>query len=1286
MKKYAFSALVAVVSLLAACRQEVPEEIIPGDELKEIILKADLADSKVLLDGYSLTWAEGDRIAVFDGEAVREFSLVSGAGTKTASFSGSISASAGILSAIYPYSAATLDGGSFDATVPSVQTPGAGGADSGAIVMTADFRKGENIHFLHATSLLRFSVPSGITSVLFSSPGSALSGSESVTVNLSGAAGEYSAAVISGEYKGIVALLQKDGQWFSKYSGNTLELEAGSIIRLGNIDSDTPAVIIRTAEEMSDFLGSCNGKSDPDAFLFDDIDLAGSSNKAASDFSGRLYGLGHTVSNLASPLFKTNHGRIDALVLEGALSVSEGAAAPLAVSNYGTVSGVVNKARVVLDRSSEAGAAIVLGGIAAYNYGSIEDSSNEAEVALQCASAIMASAVGGIAGYSQGPVTGCDNSGSVSISASYGKANSALGAMTAASSSLGGIVGAAWDGNSNVSCTNSGSVSFEFSRIDLGTGTYSRSQIGGVCGSCFGDITDSSNSGTISVTAVSGDRSAVSATNYIYDIGGITGGAGHQTSTDKDATNVTNCHNTGEMSIVIDAMRSNSPIGGIIGWPCAETYNTKCTTTSCTNRGNITMEGAGKVRIGGIMGGTGSILSSSNYGKIHVVSADFDSSIGGIQGFHSRYHELKSCSNEGDVISDAAIWAAGGLLGSHGGVDLTSGESCSVNCNVANGAETNAGTGIVLGSYNKETTKAVVLGTVANPIDVKGSISYGINTIVIDADTYLYFLSGTDYYTSKHVINAVCSVPSSGSAFSAEGYVKYSDGSAASGISVSDGFNVTVTDASGYYSVKTRSDTRYIYISLPSDAKVGKKDNGTPDFYVKYVFPLKRYDFTLTRQAVEDNFLLFAMADPQAHYSIRGDQPIADTKRFGTESVPAINAHIAGQSLPCYGVTLGDIVYSEGSRNSNNGMSEMAGYFGNINMPVFQTMGNHDYTYFYTSSPLTTAPGTSTLYLQAQRRFEDTFGPVNFSFNRGDVHVVCMRNIIYDSDTDASSYHCGYTDEQFAWLKADLANVPKSKMVIICGHIPLLTNTSREHVSDILQLLKTYSNAKIFSGHTHYKRYSANVSSSGVAEHIHGAVCGQWWWSNFQGDGCPNGYYVYELDGTEIKDEYFMGVNNHMNTRDYQIRVYKGNLKTGGKYAYFQWQNGANVLMINVFNGDSRWKVQVYENGTLGGNATLKAYNRHTWNSVSAGSTYAVPTASSQDWWAIGYHIGVRGRGVSNTSYYTSMFHMYTYTLKDPSASVEVVATDGYGNKYSTKEVFSTDLFYPDYIKQGNVN
>ena len=290
----------------------------------------------------------------------------------------------------------------------------------------------------------------------------------------------------------------------------------------------------------------------------------------------------------------------------------------------------------------------------------------------------------------------------------------------------------------------------------------------------------------------------------------------------------------------------------------------------------------------------------------------------------------------------------------------------------------------------------------------------------------------------------------------------------------------------------------------------------------------------------------------------------------------------------------------------------MRSHFAKLNMPVFQTMGNHDYTYFYSTKPLATDTRTSTLYLRAQRNFEEVFGPVNFSFNRGDVHVVCMRNIIYDSNTDASSYHCGYTDDQWAWLQADLANVPKTKMVILCGHIPLVSNTSREHVSQVLSLLKQYKSAKIFSGHTHYKRYAPSVG--GIAEHIHAAVCGQWWWSNVEGDGAPNGYTVYKIEGTSFKDEYSIGMNTSMNTRDYQIRVYQGNITNGGNYAKFKWPHEASRLLINVFNGDSRWKVQVYENDVLSGTATLMSYKRQTFESVTAGTTYTVDASSSNDW------------------------------------------------------------------------
>ena len=511
------------------------------------------------------------------------------------------------------------------------------------------------------------------------------------------------------------------------------------------------------------------------------------------------------------------------------------------------------------------------------------------------------------------------------------------------------------------------------------------------------------------------------------------------------------------------------------------------------------------------------------------------------------------------------------------------------------------------------------------------------------------------------------------------GTVKYSDGSYAKGVTVSDGFNVAVTDEWGEYLLDICSDTWYIYVSYPADAKI-TSSGGCPNFFQKYSVASQTYDFTFDRITPETDFALFAMADPQAHYAARGTQKKADTDRFLQETVPSLNKDIAAQGIPCYGVTLGDIVYSEGSRNSNPGMAKMASHFSNVNMPVFQTMGNHDFTYFYGSSnPLKTDASSSTLQLKSQRMFEDTFGPINFSFNRGDVHVVCMKDVYYDSDTDASDYHCGFTTEQYKWLQADLANVSKDKMVILCVHIPIAGNSSKDNVTNVLNLVKQYKNATVFSGHTHYYRGYANTCSTGMYEHIHSAVCGQWWWSKMEGDGCPNGYTIYHMSGPSIKDAYFTGFNDQMNTRDYQIRMYRGNLKTGGSYAYFQWPHNATTLLINVFSGDSRWKVQVYEDDVLSGTATLMSNSKTKYDSVTKGQTYTVPAASNQDWWAIGYHIGVVGRGTSSTSYYTNMFHMFKYELKSATSKVKVVATDPYGNQYTCTEIMST--LYPDYVK-----
>ena len=1144
--------MLVCAALFYACTPESGNDVPEDGTLIEVSLNAGIDGSKVALDETLLhpSWQEGDRLAVYDGSAIREFTLFSGAGSSQATFSGQISASASNLKAVYPYSAAKLEGSKLTYSVPAEQSVSAAGADPQALVMYSEGQLGSALHFSQCTSMLRFSAPEGVRNLVFRLD------EGSVTMNLPGTAGNYAVAINPGSYSGLTLYIVADGGSYIMESSTPFDITTGLSVSLGELALDESCVIIKTPAELAAFLKSTSAGDKSRVLILNDIDMRGTSFEPASGFGGFLDGNLRQIDITGgeSPLFGTNNGIITDLVLTGTPAPSSGLGASLSLTNNGRLINVTNKAKISGSASAPLSDPIVMGGITAYNYGPVVNCTNEGEVSFTSTSSITGAALGGVAGYSEGTFDNCSNSAPVRLVAKYGSGMCAIGKIASSASNLGGIAGAAFEGFAARSCVNSGEIVFINDEVDKCTSTYQRSQIGGIAGSPYGDISKCSNTGNISVTATTATRAAYTANNYIFDVGGISGGSFHETADYQavnDHTNISQCTNGGNIDLVLDCSKSNSPVGGIVGWGNGEHKTIACKTSGCTNTGNIT---------------------------------------------HSQDHILDACINEGDVKSDVALQGGiGGLIGCHGGVNLATSESCKVLCDVVSGDSGRGYVGMVIGAYNNNTS-SVTLGSAQNPIEVKGSVSAGGVTTELTERNFRDFLMGTNFVATVHVIYAYCNTP--GPATYAEGTVAFDDNTPAAGISVSDGFSVAVTDSQGKYRLATRPDSWYIFVSLPSDAVIEKRSDGCPAFYQTYTGPGTDYNFTLKKGAVENSFMLFAMADPQSHYQNRGTGK-ADTDRFNQEAVPAINAQIAAQSLPCYGVTLGDIVYSEGNRNSNPGMVTMRSHFAKLNMPVFQTMGNHDYTYFYSTKPLATDTRTSTLYLRAQRNFEEVFGPVNFSFNRGDVHVVCMRNIIYDSNTDASSYHCGYTDDQWAWLQADLANVPKTKMVILCGHIPLVSNTSREHVSQVLSLLKQYKSAKIFSGHTHYKRYAPSVG--GIAEHIHAAVCGQWWWSNVEGDGAPNGYTVYKIEGTSFKDEYSIGMNTSMNTRDYQIRVYQGNITNGGSFAKFKWPHEASRLMINVFNGDSRWKVQVYENDVLSGTATLMSYKRQTFDSVTSG-------------------------------------------------------------------------------------
>ncbi|MBR5885359.1 MAG: hypothetical protein IKY93_01760, partial [Alistipes sp.] len=266
-----------------------------------------------------------------------------------------------------------------------------------------------------------------------------------------------------------------------------------------------------------------------------------------------------------------------------------------------------------------------------------------------------------------------------------------------------------------------------------------------------------------------------------------------------------------------------------------------------------------------------------------------------------------------------------------------------------------------------------------------------------------------------------------------KGTVKYSDGTPAAGVAVSDGFTVVSTAADGTYKLTVNRDCWYIYYSVPADCKVETNTYGQPCFFTRYDKQKTTYDFTLTKLAggKETNFTLFCLADPQCK-----DDRETDNKgrkhgdRFKSESIPAIKAHAATKNAPCYGTTLGDVVYSEGSRNNEAFMDEMRDYMSvdKSGMPIFQVMGNHDYTYFHTNKPINPDATSSTFNLKAQRAFETVFGPINYSWNRGDVHIIGMRTMQWSKNDTWDSYSTAFSNEQLAWLRQDLALVPKDKM------------------------------------------------------------------------------------------------------------------------------------------------------------------------------------------------------------------------------------------------------------------
>ena len=378
MKKiFGYILAASAVFAAASCTQQLEgpatdQELVP----MTITVNGEMTKTLVGEDGKTINWCEDDVIAIFDGVAKREFTVVTADG-KNATFAGEVTPGATELYAVYPYSAAVecVDG-VITADLPAEQQLDGGNVADGAFVAVGQVAADASVQFKNAVGFLRVDVSyDDVTEIVVS--GSDVAGSAYITaageldkvadaassVNLKPAGekfapGSYYVTLFPGVTpagKFSVTLVRGDkGLAMTAANEITVPRNAGFFVTDTKL-SET--YIIKDAASLQTFLASAyECLEDEIATVIKDIDLTGVTLTPADSYAGTFNGNGHSLKNWTSSntLFTTlaATGTVKDLIIDQSCTLSFPSDKKyfgfVVGDNAGTVSGIENYADVTI--------------------------------------------------------------------------------------------------------------------------------------------------------------------------------------------------------------------------------------------------------------------------------------------------------------------------------------------------------------------------------------------------------------------------------------------------------------------------------------------------------------------------------------------------------------------------------------------------------------------------------------------------------------------------------------------------------------------------------------------------------------------------------------------------------------------------------------------------------------------------------------------------------------------------------------------------------------------------
>ena len=669
MKKFYFFVALCATAMVSCTSKELaidsPSEEQSNIKLIPITITADFGNVKSDMVDATWTWKSGDRLAVYDGTAKREFTLdESAAGSAVAKFTGEVAAGFSSLKAVFPFTAAGEVFGT--PAVPAEQAIAPDGTiDPDAMIAVADNAEQVsdseyNFYFTSGISLLRFTPPAGATKVILltAADGETIAGeSTSVSIDLGSFADgtkRFWAAVNPAVFHGLKVFTRTENG--DKMLSTTASIDLSTPGKGKNLGSLSGGSKVGTIENADDYIAFANafkaGNYDitSDVYVLADLDFSGKAfttvDNGTYKYGGTWYGNGHSMKNITAtnvPMFYTPAGAIlnDIIIDESCTFKKDVNAA----GHWGIIArtlepgGEMNNCIVNCDWNFEyiATSAVGYGGLVGRTSAMLTNCIMNGDIIYnrtRTEKETEAAYIGGLVGYlnaddsASGRMEGCKMNGKVIFNCPS-EENCPTAQTNNKFFQIGGVVG--YSKGTVKECHMYGDIEY----YDHTWNTFLGGVVGNQEGSSYVD-------GCTMNGNLTAEQQYATASYQRLFVGGVVGRAA------ADAK-VKNCTNIAGKTLTVGSKTNNLAVGGIIG-----SILGSATVSSCVNNMTIVQSkyGSKMMYIGGVNGviSTGTISDVQNHGAITV--DQFSSESGGTV-------------RVGGVIGSCAVDLDGGTIASN---------------------------------------------------------------------------------------------------------------------------------------------------------------------------------------------------------------------------------------------------------------------------------------------------------------------------------------------------------------------------------------------------------------------------------------------------------------------------------------------------------------------------------------------------------------------------------------------------------------------------------------------